>query len=214
MPQNQPRIAVTIARQLGAGGASLGRSLAQRLGFTFLDSNVLRIAAQKSGASEQDLARWDEHCARFWERLGRVFAIGAPEGMWSTMSPALGIYDRDVFGLQSEIIRETAARESCIVVGRAGFWILRDHPGLLSVYLHAAPEVRIPRIKEYFSVDDQKARQLIAQVDADRANFVCEITGQKLSPESLHLCINTGSIPLEAAEQLVITAVEAIRSRA
>jgi CMP/dCMP kinase len=213
MPENKPLIAITIARQLGAGGASLGRALARRLGFTFLDSNVLRLAAAKSGAAEQDLARWDEHCARFWERLGRAFALGAPEGMWATMSPALGIYDRDVFELQCDVIREIAARESCVVIGRAGFWVLRDHPGLLSVYLHAAPESRRPRVQQVFSVGDQQARQLIAQVDADRAAFLREVTGQELPAESQHLCINTGRIPLDVAEQIVLAAIQSLRPR-
>jgi len=48
-------IAITIARQFGAGGAPLGQRLAARLGFTFLDSNILRLAAERSGVSEQDL---------------------------------------------------------------------------------------------------------------------------------------------------------------
>jgi CMP/dCMP kinase len=213
MPQNQPLIAITISRQLGAGGASLGRALAERLGVTFLDSNVLRLAAAKSGASEQDLARWDEHWARFWERLGRAFALGAPEGMWATMSPALGIYDRDVFTLQCDVIREIAARESCVVIGRAGFWILRDHPGLLSVYLHAAPEARVPRVRQVFSVDDREASRLIAQIDADRAAFLRDITGQEIRAESQHLCIDTGRISLEVTEQIVLKAVEAMRAR-
>jgi CMP/dCMP kinase len=212
MPEHPHLIAITIARQLGAGGASLGRALAQRLGITFLDSNVLRLAATKSGASEQDLARWDEHCARFWERLGRAFALGAPEGLWATMSPALGIYDRDVFALQCDVIREIAARESCVIIGRAGFWVLRDHPGLLSVYLHAAPEARVPRVRQAFSVEDRQARRLIVEIDADRAAFLRDTTGQELRAESQHLCIDTGRISLELAEQMVLKAVEAMRS--
>ena len=213
MPENRTRIAITIARQLGAGGAALGRGLAQSLGLTFLDSNVLRLAAERSGASEQDLARWDEHGARFWERLGRVFALGAPESMWATMTPALGIYDREVFELQRDIIREIAARDGCVVIGRAGFWVLRDHPGLLSVYLHAAPEARVPRVKEAFAVDDQQARQLIDRIDVDRAAFLRDITGRALSADSQHLCVDTGRIPLDVAQRIVLEAVQAIRSR-
>jgi CMP/dCMP kinase len=208
--ENQTRIAITIARQLGAGGAVLGRALAERLGITFLDSNVLRLAAAKAGASEQDLARWDEHGAHFWERLGRVIAVGAPESTW--VLPPLGIHDREVFNLQCEVIREIATRESCVVIGRAGFWVLRDHPGLLSVYLHAVPEARIPRVKKAFAVGDQEARQLIARLDADRAAFLRDITGEALAAESQHLCIDTGRVSLEAAQQMVLAAVPGLRA--
>ena len=174
---NSPFIAITIARQLGAGGAPLGKRLADRLGFTYLDDEILRLAAERLGADPRELARWDEHRARFWERLGQTFAIGAPEAVYSPLNAAAVIHDRDVFDLQAQVIRDYAAKENCVIIGRAGFWVLKDHPGLLSIYLHAAPDARLPEVMSVFNVDADKARQLIARVDADRARFVRETTG-------------------------------------
>jgi CMP/dCMP kinase len=212
MADEKDLIAITISRQLGAGGAVVGQRLAKRLGLRYLDSNVLRMAAEKCGAKEEDLARWDEHRARFWEQLGRVFALGAPEGLWQTFNAPLGIYDRDVFNLQREVIREIAHQESCVVIGRAGFWILRDHPGLVSVYLHGSVESRLERVKGIFGVDAPHARQMMAEIDGDRARFVYEMAGEGLNAESQHLCIDTGRIALETAEEMIVRAAEQVRA--
>jgi cytidylate kinase len=204
----EPLIAITIARQLGAGAAPLGKRLAERLGYCYLDEEILRRAAEKSGADPEDLARWDEHRSRFWDRLAQTFSLGAPEGMYTPATKAVVVHDREVFELQSQVIRETAARESCVVIGRAGFWILRDHPGRISVYLHAPPEARLAEVMAAFKVDAGRARQLIAQIDADRARFIRETTGSEVTATSQHLCIDTCAIPLEVAEDIVVRVVE------
>jgi CMP/dCMP kinase len=206
-------IAITIARQLGAGAAPLGKRLSQRLVFTYLDDEILRRAAEKAGADPEDLARWDEHRSRFWDRLAQTFSLGAPEGMYTPATGAIVVHDREVFELQSQVIRETAARENCIVIGRAGFWILRDHPGRISVYLHAPPEARVPEVMAAFKVDESRARELIAQIDADRARFLRETTGCDLTAPTQHLCIDTSAIPLDVAEEMVVKVVEAKQRR-
>jgi cytidylate kinase len=210
---DQPYVAITIARQLGAGGAPLGKRLAKRLGFTYLDDEILRLAAEKAGADPEELARWDEHRARFWERLGGTFSMGAPEGLYTSLNAAAVIHDRDVFELQSQVIREHAARTDCVIIGRAGFWVLRDHPGRLSVYLHAPAECRVAQVAEMFRVDAAHARQLIAQIDADRARFVRETTGMEIAATSQHICLDTSLIRLETAEEIVATAIRDVRDR-
>lgn len=204
-------IAITIARQLAAGGAPLGKRLAGRLGFTYLDDEIMRLAAERSGAELHELKRWDEHRARFWERLGQTFNIGAPDGVYTPLNVGAVIHDREVFELQAQVIRDAASRENCIIIGRAGFWILRDHPGRLSVYLHAPPAARVGQVMELFKVDEAEARRLIDQVDGDRARFVRETTGGPIAPASQHLCIDTSRVSLETAEGMVVLAVEALR---
>ena len=95
-----------------------------------------------------------------------------------------------------------------MVIGRAGFWVLRDHPGLLSVYLHAPLNARVPRLIESLAVDEQNARKLIARIDADRATFLREVTGIPMAPESHHLSIDTGCVSLETAEKMILLAIE------
>jgi len=216
---NTPFIVITIAPQLGAGGAPLGKRLAQRLGFKYFDDEILRMAAEKCGASAPDLQRWDEHRARFWERVGGIFSMGAPDVGAHVLTPPPGtgaavvIHDQEVFALQSEVIREAAARHDCIFIGRAGFWVLRDHPGRIAVFLHAPVEHRLPAVMETFKTDAPRARELISRLDEDRARFVRETTGQPLTPTTQDLCINTAAISLEDAEELIVKAVEIRRKK-
>jgi len=86
-PAAQPIILITIARQLGAGGAMLGQRLAQRLGFAYLDREILQLAAQRAGVSEQSLQQWDERVSGFWDRMADSFSVGAADGFFSTAPP-------------------------------------------------------------------------------------------------------------------------------
>jgi len=205
------RIAITIARQLGAGGVPLGRRLEKRLGFRYLDDEILRMAAEKLGARPEELARWDEHRSRFWERLASTFSLGSPEGMFEPaagLGAAAVIQDREVFELQAEVIREVTAKEDCIVIGRAGFWVLRDHPGRISVYLHAPVEARVPVVMGAFQLDAERARQLIGQIDVDRARFVRETTGKEVCVGNQDICVDTSRVALEVVEEMVVGMVE------
>src|SRR3954468_1689495 len=92
-----PFIAITIARQLGAGGGPLGKRIAERLGFAYLDDDILRKAAEKSGAHPEDLARWDEHRSRLWKRLAGTFSLGAPEGVFEPLAGVAVVQDKEVF---------------------------------------------------------------------------------------------------------------------
>ena len=118
-----------------------------------------------------------------------------------------------MFELQSQVIQDHAAKSNCVIIGRAGFWVLRDHPGRLSVYLHAPAETRVPQVMKAFKVDAAEARRLIASVDADRARFVRETTGSEVTAASQHLCIDTSSVSLDGAEEMVVIAVGELRKR-
>jgi len=91
--------------------------------------------------------------------------------------------------------------------------VLRDHPGLVSVYLHAPVASRTARVMKAFSVDEGRARKIIAESDADRLAFLREVTDNTMRPESVQLCINTGKICMDAAEKMVLLAVEEARGR-
>jgi cytidylate kinase len=206
-------IAITIARQLGAGGAPLGKRLAQKLDFAYYDDEILRLAAEKLGAPPQELARWDEHRAAFWERLGNTFTVGVPESLYVPLQAVPVVQDREVFELQAEVIRDAASKGNCIIIGRAGFWILRDHPGRLSIYLHSPAATRVPVIMETFKVTAEKARELIARIDADRARFVRETTGKEIGASCQHICLDTSVVSLDAAERIVTLAVQELSAR-
>ncbi|MFA7235275.1 MAG: cytidylate kinase-like family protein [Phycisphaeraceae bacterium] len=209
------RIAVTIARQMGAGGVILGQRIARRLGYAYLDRVILKTVAERTGISDTELSRWDEHLSRFWERLAETFVVAPPEAVYTPAPIHIGVRDQQLFQLESQIISEAASRHNVVVIGRGGFWVLRDHPGLVSVYLHAPLRDRIPRVMQAHQIPDERAaRTLIEHTDADRMRFIHQMTGRSANDAlGYHLSIDTSRAGMDLAEDMVVKLAERVQAR-
>jgi CMP/dCMP kinase len=211
----EPHLIIAISRQFGAGGAYLGRRLSSRLGFAYLDREILRHAAERVGSTEESLAHWDERLSRFWERVIDSFAVGPPESIYTSFPGQPAVRDRKLFEIESRVIRELAARRSAVVIGRGGWWVLRDHAGLLRVFLHAPPESRAPRVQKAYGLpSEDDALAMIERVDRDRERFMRSMTGRGLIDAcNYDLSIDTCATGFEAAEEMVMCLLAQVRQR-
>ena len=129
------------------------------------------------------------------------------------LAPA--VRDRRLFEIESRVIRELASRRSAVVIGRGGSFVLRDHRGLLRVFLHSQPEARAPRVQKAYGLPSKEAAlAMIERVDRERGRFIQCMTGRDLSDASNYdLSIDTGSICFEAAEEIVLRLLAEVRER-
>lgn len=204
--------AVTISRQLGAGGAAVGQRLAARLGYLCLDREILKLAARQTGASEENLVRWDERLSSFWERLIDSLAVGPPESTYTTIAGPPTVRDAGLFVVEARIIQEIAQRRNVVVIGRGAFWTLREHPRLVRIFLHASPGRRVGAVREAFKLSkDEEARAMIDRVDKEREKFIQGMTGRMMSDaRNYDLSINTGRMGLEASAELALDAIRIV----
>ena len=211
----QPLMAIAISRLLGAGGAALGQRLSKRFGYAYLDRAILQQVADHIGINEADLSCWEENVSRFWERLVEVFALGSPEAPYTPPPASTGVQDQQLFQLESQVIREAAFKRSVVVVGRGGFWVLRDHPGLVSVFLHAPRSARIRQVmRSYRLPGEREAGEMIDRVDADRTRFIHKVTGQLPGDaRCFHLSIDTHHAGLDLTEEMVVSLVARVRDQ-
>ncbi len=201
---------VTISRQLASGGSYIGQTLAARLGLRYTDREILEQAADKAGVSAADLARAEERADGFWSFFLRTYGGGGPDAPY--LPPTVPVvYGDDLFELQSTIIRDVAGRFDAVVVGRCGFHVLADHPGLISVRVHADEVWRMRRAMDIYGIADEgAARDLIRRSDAQRARFVRTFTGRDWDDACVHhLCVDTSAVGLELATELVLELVSA-----
>ena len=205
---DRPTIVLTISRQFASGGSYIGQAVARRLGLRYADRDVLARAAEESGLNEEDLAAGEERAASLWNGFFGQYALGAPEAPFVVPLPPR-VTERDVFRIESRIIREIAARSDAVIVGRAGFHVLAGHPGLISIRIHAREEWRIERAMESYGISSAaEARDLIRSSDQQRARFVRSFTGRDWNDACTHhLCLDTGAVGLELATELVVTLV-------
>lgn len=202
MPRN---LIITIARQLGSGGSLIGRQVADGLGIRYIDREILHQAAELLHESENNLSEREGRLSSFWERAARAFCYGAPEAGY-VPPPLRPITDQDLFAAESAIIRKLTENCSAVLVGRAGFYVLRDRQNLVNVFFHAPMEFRIRRVMELYSiVDAEKAMQMIEQEDQQRKKFVEFMTGMDWTDaRNYHLCIDTSRSGFLAAADMIM----------
>ncbi|HNX49333.1 MAG TPA: cytidylate kinase-like family protein [Thermoanaerobaculaceae bacterium] len=205
---------LSISRQLGSGGSFVGRAVASRLGMRYVDREILQRAAADLGLGETDLAASEEKAAGFWDRLFLAFSGGAPDAAY--LPPAVpAVYETDLFGAESRVIRDIADRFDAIIVGRAGFHVLAGHPGLVSVRLHAPRPWRVRRVMEVYGIaDEAKAALAVDNSDHTRAQFIRTFAGVTWNDAcAFDLCLNTATVGLDQTVELVATLVSARRQQ-
>lgn len=203
---------ITIARRMGSGGGEIGMALAERLDCRFLDRALLTEAAERVHLDPGELDCKDERHLGFLERSTMRYALGLPGAIYGP-HPVHAADDFELFSVQKEIIKEAAARGPAVIVGRAAHWVLRDEPGLFSIYLHAPFDVRVRRIQRLYSLPTtEEARHLIEECDAARNRFSRWATGHTSGDSaSYHLCLDTFRVGIQNAIELILSAVACAR---
>lgn len=168
-------IIITIGRQFGSGGREVGKKLAEALNIGYYDKNLMKIAAEESGLSEDFFARADEQTSG-----GLAYAITMGNSYMGMFAPYADILSNDgLFQIQSDAIRNLAQKESCVIVGRCADYILRDNPNLISFFIHNTKENRILKIMEYEKVTVEEAKDLMIKTDKSRAAYYNYYTNKK-----------------------------------
>lgn len=204
------RTVVTISRQLGCGGAQVGQFLAARLGFRYADREILRLAARALTTREEDISWREERPSTFWEKLTLPFAYGSPDAPYIP-PPMRIITDDELFTAESGVIRDLAAECDCVVVGRGGAQILRDHPNAIHVLLHAPEAARVRRVMEVYSVADVgEALRTVRQADSERQAFHQRLGHMDwLGARNYHISLDTSVISIDQVVDLLAAFVHA-----
>lgn len=206
---------VTLSREYGAGGLMVGRAIADALGADFLDSKLVEEVAQRMSCSEEIVRRWDERAEGLILRLLRALRSAHPE--FATPGPVGAEYlagepppDR-VLSMIEEVMREEARGRDAVIVGRGGFFVLRDWPGVLHVRLIAGIEDRAARLAENNGWTLEEARDRIDRADRERAAYLKHHFGVDWrDPRHFALILNTSMISYESAVDLVVRAAQGI----
>ena len=195
------KIIITIARQYGSGGADTGKKLAEDLGISFYDKNILRMNSDESGIKESYFHLADEKAGN--RLLYKIINTLTPE----KGAPSFGsdlISADNLFRFQSEVIRKLAAEESCVIIGRCADYVLDGTEGLIRVFLYADIKVREERVRERNLYADKDVLKNIHRIDRERRDYNRYYAGRDWEkPENYDLLINTTQIGVDGAVQLI-----------
>jgi cytidylate kinase len=201
MKPTNPMI-ITISRQLGCGGAYIGQKLAKKLKFRYADREIIRSVAEKLSVREEDIEMRDEKRQSIWESMMNSTGF-APE-FYVPLNVRYAPSDAELYETETKIIEEIAAEGGAVIIGRGGFYILRNRPSTIRILLHADIDFRIKRVAELYKVSAKKAAEMVQQSDKDRAKYINALTGTSWMDATLFdLAIDTGRIGIEKAVDVI-----------
>lgn len=180
---------ITIARSYGSGGRRMGRLLAKELGYEYYDREILRIASDESGINEELFSQVDENRRMPLFRIAREVYTG------EVIPPDSDdfISNENLFRYQAKIIRELAATQNCVIVGRCANYILRGRDNVCNIFVTAPVVDCLRRVMEVDGINIEEAEKKIKKIDKRRADYFKYFTGRQWHDAALYdLCLNTG----------------------
>lgn len=204
--QMEQKVIVTIGRQYGSGGTMIGKKLAEALGISFYNREIIEMAAKKSGMSQEIFEKIDETAAS-----SLLYSIATGAYMFGNyVSPQVDLPINDkLFIIQSEIIKSVAARESCVIVGRCADYILKDREDVINLFIHADKKIRKQRAIDEYGISANKADGYISKVDKKRNAYYNYYTGEKWGNSSNYdLCLDSGVLGIERCVYMIKAYIE------
>lgn len=168
------KFAITISREVGTGGRTIGRKLAQKLGVRYCDKELIKKLKEMFGLNEAEIERVKGQKKNWLEDL---FSRISPEFGSEMFIPkgveyAPDVTSNEIFSYESKILTTLAEESSCVIAGRSGFFVLKDHPNKFDVFIHASRANRISRIMKRQELSEEEAVEVIEYVDKARENYV------------------------------------------
>ena len=169
------KFVITINRELGSGGRTVGRILAEKLGVPYYDKALTKPLEEKFDMSIDQIERLKGNNRSWWENIKRVLILG--EGAANSSE----YYDEEkkelitseaVLKAEKEILQSIANEESCVIAGRSAFFVTNGHQNRLNVLIQASMDHRVNRIMGKRGISEKEAKKIIKDVDESREEYL------------------------------------------
>ena len=194
------KFTVTITREFGSGGRTIGKMLAERLGVEYYDKDLIKLASEESGIHEDLFTRADE------SKRTPLFKRYAGSFGEKLISPESGEFtsDDNLFDFQAKIIKQLSDRETCVIVGRCADHVLQDRENVLRVFTHAPMPFCIQKVVELYGVSEKEAERQIERINRARATYYRYYTGKEWdNARNYDLCLNTEELGFERCVDII-----------
>lgn len=191
---------ITIGREYGSGGREIGKALAEKLGISFYDKQIISLAAEKSGLSPEFITNNEQRVrSGFMQNLAASAAYQS--GFFSSQYLPLS---ETIFISQAQVVRDIAARERAVIVGRCADYILSGRKNTVNIFIHAPIEDRVRRIMALYQLSEADAMKAIATSDKERGNHYFRYTDMKWGKaQNYDICVNSALMGVEKTAEML-----------
>ena len=165
------KFVITINREVGSGGRTVGRKLAEKLGVKYCDKAVVEGLTKKFGLTPERIEDIKAQKKSWWNDITNYYNTLVNSASLP-MEAEVKLDNESIYATEKHILQELAAQTSCVVAGRTGFMVFRQWPNHLSIFIQASLENRVRRIMTRQNVSEQEARDIITKLDASREAYI------------------------------------------
>ena len=187
---------ITISREFGSGGRTIGREVAARLGIPCYDQEIIDKLEEESGFARDYIAEKGEYASH-----GSIFANGIASGKNALHSVSNQDY---LWVLQKQIITDIAKKGPCVIVGRCADYVLGKEYNCLKVFIHASMESRANRIVNVYGVRKDSPKKRLRKKDRQRKAYYKYYTETQWGvAKNYHLALDSGELGIEKCVDII-----------
>lgn len=185
---------ITISREFGSGGRTIGKNLAEELGVPCYDSEIIEKVAAESGFAEEYIREKGEH-----SHPSLIMSLFTNRTLYT------GPTNEDkIWILQCRIIKELAEKGPCVIVGRCADYILRDRDDVINVFIRGNVEARAKRIVEVYGEKDDTPMKRVQDKDKRRAAYYNHYTDMTWGAcRNYHICLDSSFIGIDECVKIL-----------
>lgn len=203
---------ITISRELGSGGRTIGRKLAAQLNVRYSDKNLIQDLREKFNLSTYEIEKIKGTRKNWLTEMLDIVAPVPNSGAYIGFEANKGddwklnkVKADDIFQAEAEILKGIAAEGSCVIAGRSGFFVLKDHPNKLDIFIQAPLDKRVERVMKKQNLSETEARTVIESVDKSRETYIQRFAGtSRYDIRNYDLVLNVGDLSDEDAVACIL----------
>ncbi len=189
---------ITISRECGSGGHTIGKMLAEKLGVPFYDKAIIELVAKKSGLAEDMVEKNGEYTTP-------SLLFNLSRGMFNANDKSLLPLPEQVSAYQTEVIRELAEKGPCVIVGRGADYILRKREDCFNVFIHGSTEDKVKRVVSEHNIPENEAEKHIVSRDKKRAKNYIYLTDRNWGDaRNYNLSLDSSYFGIEKCVEIIL----------
>ncbi|MDY5957068.1 AAA family ATPase [Frisingicoccus sp.] len=192
---------ITIARQYGSGGKTIGKMLAEDLGIHFYNREILRMASDESGINEQLFGQVDERV-----KTNLLYRIAKRIRNEEVLPPDSDDFlsTNNLFNYQAKVIRQLADEESCVIIGRCADYVLQDYDNVVSVFIHGPYDFCLEQAMKVNAKSESEMRKYMEKRDKYRGEYYKYYTGKDwFDARNYHLCLDSSKLGFDGCVEAI-----------
>lgn len=190
---------ITIAREMGSGGRTIGKMLSEALNMKYYDKDLIKLASEESGINERFFAAVDEKLKGAFLRRD-----GAYKGDVLKPDDPNFMSDKNLFNFSAKVIRQLADKEPAVIVGRCADFILNDRNDVIKVFIYSDMSTAVKNFIDLYGTSEKEAKKTIEKINRQRSEYYRHYTGKEWDcAKNYDLCLDTSRLEYEKCVQII-----------